>query len=106
MLVQDDWAASRKPRDLTATVNDLVRSPDRSAVKVHDFIILVKSQRAGERVLRSITQYLQRRLKLVINEKKSHVLHSNQSTFIGFTFNGGQIKRHPKTLEAFKQKST
>jgi RNA-directed DNA polymerase len=69
-----------------------------------DFIILVKSQRAGERVLRSITQYLQRRLKLVINEKKSQVVHSNQSQFLGFTFKDGRIKWHPKTLETFKQK--
>ncbi|MEJ2046157.1 MAG: group II intron reverse transcriptase/maturase [Reinekea sp.] len=69
-----------------------------------DFIILVKSQRAGERVLRSITQYLQRRLKLVINEKKSQVVHSNQSKFLGFTFKDGQIKWHSKTLETFKQR--
>ena len=36
-----------------------------------DFIILVKSQRAGERVLSSITKYLKQRLKLVINTEKS-----------------------------------
>ncbi|MGE6437014.1 reverse transcriptase domain-containing protein [Shewanella baltica] len=36
-----------------------------------DFIILVKSQRAGERVLKSITRYLATKLKLVVNEQKS-----------------------------------
>ena len=34
------------------------------------FTILVKSQRAGERVLRSISQYLQKRLKLMVNSNE------------------------------------
>lgn len=69
-----------------------------------DFIILVKSQRAGERVLCSISQYLKRRLKLVINESKSQVVPSNQSQFLGFTFKNGQIKWSQKTLDTFKRK--
>lgn len=36
-----------------------------------DFIILVKSQRAGERVLHNVTKYLSNRLKLVVNTEKS-----------------------------------
>ena len=39
-----------------------------------DFIILVKSQRAGERVKRSVSRFLERRLKLKVNEDKSHVV--------------------------------
>lgn len=35
-----------------------------------DFTILVKSQRAGQRVLRSISGYLFKRLKLVVNTAK------------------------------------
>ena len=69
-----------------------------------DFIILVKSQRAGERVLRSITMYLQRRLKRVINREKSQVVPTSESKFLGFTFKNGQIKWHPKTLLKFKQR--
>lgn len=69
-----------------------------------DFIILVKSQRAGERVLRSITTYLQRRLKLVINSEKSQVVPTSESKFLGFTFKNGQIKWHSKTLLKFKQR--
>ena len=38
-----------------------------------DFIILVKSQRAGERVMRSIQRFLERRLKLKVNVGKSSV---------------------------------
>lgn len=69
-----------------------------------DFIILVKSQRAGERVLGSITRYLATKLKLVVNEQKSQVVKVGQSKFLGFTFNRGKIQWHPKTLHIFKQK--
>jgi len=39
-----------------------------------DFTILVKSQRTGERVLRSISRFLQNRLKLIVNPIKSRVV--------------------------------
>lgn len=68
-----------------------------------DFTILVKSQRAGERVLRSISKYLQNRLKLVVNTTKSRVVKTSESKFLGFTFRGGRIQWHPKTLLKFKQ---
>nr|WP_281422454.1 reverse transcriptase domain-containing protein [Shewanella hafniensis] len=69
-----------------------------------DFIILVKSQRAGERVLKSITRYLATKLKLVVNEQKSQVVKVGQSKFLGFTFNRGKIQWHANTLHIFKQK--
>lgn len=68
-----------------------------------DFTILVKSQRAGERVLKSISNYLQRRLKLIINTDKSHVVKTSQSQFLGFTFKAGRIQPSPKSLLKFKQ---
>ena len=69
-----------------------------------DFTILVKSQRAGERVLRSISQFLQSRLKLVVNTTKSQVVKASQCKFLGFTFQRGRIQWHPKTLHTFKQR--
>ena len=68
-----------------------------------DFTILVKSKRAGERVLHSVSRYLQHRLKLVVNTTKSHVVKASESKFLGFTFRGGRIQWHPKTLLKFKQ---
>ncbi len=68
-----------------------------------DFTILVKSQRAGERVLQSISRFLQNRLKLVVNTTKSHVVKTNDSKFLGFTFRSGNIHWHPNTLKKFKQ---
>jgi len=67
-----------------------------------DFTILVKSQRAGKRVLRSISNYLQNRLKLVVNTTKSQVVKTDESKFLGFTFRKGRIQWHPKTLSKFK----
>ena len=68
-----------------------------------DFTILVKSTRAGERVLESITRFLETKLKLVVNTEKSQVVKVTQSKFLGFTFSRGYIKWHDKTLDKFKQ---
>lgn len=57
-----------------------------------DFTILVKSLRAGERVLRSISQYLQSHLKLVVNTTKSRVVKTSERKFLGFTFKAGRIQ--------------
>jgi RNA-directed DNA polymerase len=67
-----------------------------------DFIILVRSKRAGERVLKSISRYLKERLKLTVNTRKSQVVLVNQSKFLGFTFTKRHIKWHPKTVKQFK----
>jgi RNA-directed DNA polymerase len=68
-----------------------------------DFTILVKSKRAGERVLRSISSYLKHRLKLIVNTIKSRVVKTNDSKFLGFTFRSGNIHWHPNSLSKFKQ---
>ena len=68
-----------------------------------DFTILVKTPRAGKRVLSSISRFLSHRLKLVVNTTKSHVVKTSESKFLGFTFKAGRIQWHPKTLLKFKQ---
>ena len=68
-----------------------------------DFTILVKSKRAGERILNSISNYLERRLKLIVNSDKSRVVKTSESKFLGFTFRSGRIQIHPKTLHRFKE---
>jgi RNA-directed DNA polymerase len=49
-----------------------------------DFIIYVKSKRAGERVMDSITSYIEKDLGLTINQKKSKVCGATSATFLGF----------------------
>ncbi|MCG7539760.1 group II intron reverse transcriptase/maturase [Pseudoalteromonas sp. OF7H-1] len=68
-----------------------------------DFIILVRSKRAGERVLASVTRFLETKLKLLVNTDKSQVVKTTQSKFLGFTFKRGAIKWHDKTLHKFKR---
>lgn len=83
---------------------ELERCGHRFARYADDFTILVKSQRAGERVLRSVSRYLQNRLKLVVNPTKSRVVKTGESKFLGFTFQSGRIHWHRTTLQKFKQR--
>jgi len=69
-----------------------------------DVIIMVKSRRAGERVLKSLTRFIEEDLKLKINEQKSRVVKSSQAKFLGFSFKGKYIVWHPKSLEKFKRR--
>ena len=83
---------------------ELERRGHRFARYADDFTILVKSQRAGDRVLYSISRFLQSRLKLVVNAAKSHVVKAKDSQFLGFTFGAGRIQWHAKSLQRFKDK--
>lgn len=49
-----------------------------------DFVIYVKSKRAGERVMESITKFVEKDLGLMINQKKSKVCGATKATFLGF----------------------
>lgn len=51
-----------------------------------DCNIYVKTQRAGERVLESVKQYLEKKLKLKVNPKKSKVEKATRAKFLGFSF--------------------
>lgn len=69
-----------------------------------DLLILVKSQRAGERVKDSITRFLTRKLKLVVNEQKSRVVKTNAAKFLGFNFRGTKLRWSDRAFEDFKHK--
>lgn len=66
-----------------------------------DFIILVKSQRAGERVLANITKLLKKTFKLTVNEAKSQVVPTDKCSFLGFTFRGKKIRWTEKSYGKF-----
>jgi RNA-directed DNA polymerase len=51
-----------------------------------DCNIYVKSQRAGERVLQSVTNWLAKQLRLRVNQSKSAVDRPWKRKFLGFTF--------------------
>ena len=69
--------------------------------------IYVRSERAGQRVMESITRFITQKLKLKVNEAKSAVARPQERKFLGFSFTAGpDIKRTiaPKSLERFKQR--
>lgn len=51
-----------------------------------DISIFVKSRRAGERVLKSLTDVIESRLKLQVNREKSGVKHYTKGGLLGFGF--------------------
>lgn len=64
--------------------------------------IYVRSRRAGERVLASVTSFLEKRLKLRVNMEKSAVDRPWRRELLGFTFVGRQFRRRvsDKSLKA------
>lgn len=69
-----------------------------------DFVILVKSQRAGERVMESVRQFLTSQLKLTVNEDKSQVARSDRISFLGFVFKGTKILWSDKAYKEFRRR--
>ena len=83
---------------------ELEKRGHRFARYADDFIILVKSQRAGERVSQSLKRYFERALKLHVNPDKSKVAPTDQITFLGFTFRGTKIRWSEKAFREFKRR--
>lgn len=71
-----------------------------------DCNIYVKSFRAGQRVMESITRFLEQKLKLRVNRKKSAVDRPWRRKFLGFSFyqgkNGTGIRLAPETVRRVK----
>ena len=74
-----------------------------------DCNIYVRSERAGDRIMRSISGFIARKLKLKVNELKSAVGRPQKRKFLGFSFTGdykapNRRKIAPKSLEKFKKR--
>ena len=72
-----------------------------------DCNIYVASERAGKRVMQSVTRFIRQRLKLKVNEAKSAVARPQERKFLGFSFTrGAGPKRRiaPKALLRCKQR--
>ena len=46
----------------------------------------MRSQRAGQRVMESVTRFITHKLKLKVNETKSAVARPQERKFLGFSF--------------------
>jgi RNA-directed DNA polymerase len=69
-----------------------------------DCNIYVRSRRAGERVMASVSRFLTTKLKLKVNEKKSAVARPEERKFLGFSISndGSERRIAPKALEKFQ----
>ena len=69
-----------------------------------DCNIYVRSRRAGERVMASVSQFLTKKLRLKVNEAKSAVARPGERKFLGFSISndGSERRIAPKALERFK----
>jgi RNA-directed DNA polymerase len=66
--------------------SELERRGHRFVRYADDLMVYVGSERAGTRVMDSITQYVERRLKLRVNRRKSAVAPATKRPFLGFGF--------------------
>lgn len=73
-----------------------------------DCSIYVGSERAGQRVLESTTEYIEKQLKLRVNRDKTQVSRGEQSTLLGFSFyrSSGkwEIRIAPRSLKRIRDK--
>jgi len=86
---------------------ELERRGLRFARYADDSNIYVRSRRAGERVMESITRFITEKLKLKVNDQKSAVARPWERKFLGFSFTWGKEPKRriaPKAVLRFKDK--
>ena len=86
---------------------ELERRGHRFVRYADDSNIYVRSQRAGQRVMKSVTRFITQKLKLKVNETKSAVARPQERKFLGFSFTASpEAKRviAPQALDRFKQR--
>lgn len=85
---------------------ELDRRGHRFARYADDCNILVKSKRAGERVMASVTRFIGKSLRLTVNRLKSAVDRPMNRKFLGFTVSrtGAKLKVADKAIEKLKDR--
>jgi len=68
-----------------------------------DLAIFVKSKRAGDRVLGSVSNYLERKLKVKVNQRKSKVSLVKKSSVLGFQIHRQKLRTLECKVAVFKQ---
>jgi RNA-directed DNA polymerase len=82
---------------------ELERRGHRFCRYADDCNIYVRSQAAGERVMSSVTRFLERRLRLRVNQQKSAVAPVAERKFLGYRLGaGGTLGIAPKSLQRTK----
>lgn len=94
-IVLDEW-----DKELEKRGHCFVRYAD-------DCQIYVRSKRAGQEALKNMTKYLEQKLRLKVNEKKSAVDRPWKRTFLGFSFTPSKeepkIRISKRSFQRFRQ---
>jgi group II intron reverse transcriptase/maturase len=73
-----------------------------------DLEIFVKSEKAAKRVMQSITEFIEKKLRLKVNKSKSKIKRPKEIKYLGFSFyqgkSGIEIRVHPKSIAKLKTK--
>src|SRR5438128_1488775 len=86
---------------------ELERRGHRFVRYADDCNLYVRSERAGQRVMESVTRFITHRLKLKVNQAKSAVAQPRQRKFLGFSFTSEREPRRriaPKAIARFKER--
>jgi RNA-directed DNA polymerase len=86
---------------------ELERRGLRFARYADDSNIYVRSQRAGKRVMESLTRFITVKLKLKVNQQKSAVARPWERKFLGFSFTAGREPKRriaPKAIGRFRER--
>jgi len=84
---------------------ELERRGHRFVRYADDCNIYVGSERAGQRVMESVTRFITHRLQLKVNQAKSAVARPGRRKFLGFSFTSDRAPRRriaPKAIARFK----
>jgi len=87
---------------------ELERRGHRFCRYADDCNIYVKSKKSGNRVMKNVSQFIEKRLKLKVNRDKSAVDYPTNRKFLGFSFycidGVTRIRVHPKSYKRLKAK--
>src|SRR5271154_5375230 len=86
---------------------ELERRGHRFVRYADDCNVYVRSERAGQRVMESVMQFITQKLRIKVNEAKSAVARPQERKFLGFSFSAGPVVKRviaPKALDRFKRR--
>ncbi|MFQ7234609.1 MAG: group II intron reverse transcriptase/maturase [Enterococcus hulanensis] len=75
-----------------------------------DSLIFVKSEKSAQRVLQSVTTFIEKKLELIVNAEKSKISRPNRTKFLGFGFyydchaKNYQPRPHKDSIQKFQRK--
>ena len=83
---------------------ELEKRGHRFARYADDFLILVKSARAAQRVMQSVIRFVEERLGLGVNRQKSQAAPLSRCAFLGFALVRGRVVWTDKAYARFKER--